>query len=91
MTQGQTTRRAFIGQLGFVAGMGAMAHELPGLWSIRAAGAAAMPARPVVSIFMDLPWVDMTGRAEPYVPPRRAAPPRRAPDEDFGNYQYYMV
>jgi hypothetical protein len=85
----RTTRRAFMGQVGIAAGMGALACKLPGLWSIRPAHAAA---RPVVSIFMDLPWVDMTGRAEPYIAPRgRALPARGTPAEDFGNYQYYMV
>jgi hypothetical protein len=86
MTHIQTTRRAFMGHLGLGIGMGALvASRLPGLWSLDAAEATAVPPRPVVSIFMDLPWVDMTGRAEPYVPPCRAV------GEDFGNYPYYMV
>jgi len=92
----RTTRRAFMGHLGLVAGMGALAYTAPGVLSIRPATAAVTTrpagAKPVVSVFMDMPWVDMSGRAEPYIPPRGTAVPARLTlAEDFGNYQYYHV
>ena len=68
------TRRAVMG----FAGAGGLALLLsrscgamaPFFANQPAAGQAASGA-PVGTVFADLPYVDMTGRAEPYVPPTR--------------------
>lgn len=63
------TRRDFVTKL---AVGGALAAMPPSVWP------ATLPARaPVVSIHMDQPYIDLTGRAIPYIPPpglRSAAP-----------------
>ena len=95
MTDIQTTRRSFMGHLGLMAGMGAVAYTVPGVFTIKPAQAANMApavAKPVVSVHMDMPWVDMSGRAEPYIPPRGIrVTARLSPREDFANYHYDYV
>jgi hypothetical protein len=71
-----STRRTFLGHLAAVTGLvfcipSAMAVGRPTRVADCAAPDARSPAAgaPVVSFHMDRPYLDMTGRAEPYVPP----------------------
>lgn len=60
------TRRAFAGS---AAALAALAPAL----AARPAAAASLPGGgPVVSFHMDRPYLDATGRAKPYIPPKGA-------------------
>ena len=80
------TRREFVAQL---AAAGAAAVALP------ASFAACMPdaGTPVVSIHMDQPYLDVTGRAVPYLPPagvRGAAPVAHLSETEFRSRFVYL-
>jgi hypothetical protein len=59
-------RRAFMAQL---AAAGAAMAATAVLMPLRAVAAAPRGRAAVVSIHMDQPYLDLTGRAQPYVPP----------------------
>jgi hypothetical protein len=83
------TRRDFISELAFAgAAMAPMAMLPAGIF-------AAVPAvrGPVVSIHMDQPYLDTTGRALPYVPPngvRAGAPIGNLSEAEFRSCQIYL-
>lgn len=82
------TRRDFIAELaGTGAAIAAFAAE-PAVW------AAASPARrPVVSIHMDQPYVDLTGLALPYLPPagvRAGAPVSELTETEIRSHYLYF-
>jgi hypothetical protein len=70
------TRRQFLGRLSLVAGAAPAFHALPaaarGERASSAVVASNTPATPVVSFHVDQPYLDKTGTALPYVPPRGA-------------------
>jgi len=80
------TRREFVAQL---AAAGVAATALP-----YRVGAPLTGARsPVVSIHMDQPYVDVTGRAVPYLPPvglRGAAPVANLSETEFRSCFMYL-
>jgi len=87
------TRRKFVGQMA-AAGAGIASLSLaPATIAFAGAADALQPARkPVVSIHMDRPYVDWTGTAEPYYPPRgtrSAEPAARLSEEAFRRMQCY--
>jgi len=94
------SRRRFLEGATAIAGMGAAVSALSGV-SRAAAGAPGTPVRaaatraPVVSFYMDRPYLDPTGMAEPYVPPagaRSGQPLAELSDEEFlGPYSSYCV
>ena len=67
-----TTRRAFVqcvAAAGVVAAIEPLAaHELPSQ-STQEDSRAPKSCTPVVAFFMDQPYMDWSGQAEPYVPP----------------------
>jgi hypothetical protein len=91
------SRRQFLEGATAIAGMGTALSALSGV-SHAAAAAPAAPARaaatraPVVSFYMDRPYLDPTGMAEPYVPPagtRSGQPLTELSDEEFrGRHPY---
>ena len=80
------TRREFVAQL---AAAGAAAAALPSRVSAHLTGARG----PVVSIHMDQPYLDVTGRAVPYLPPagaRGGAPVAHLSDLEIrSSYLYF--
>ena len=80
------TRREFVTQL---AAAGVAAAALPA-----GIGAGMLGARsPVVSIHMDQPYVDVSGRAVPYLPPvglRGAAPVANLSETEFRSCFVYL-
>ena len=84
------TRRDFISELAFAgAAMAPMAMLPAGIF-----GPGPMCARAaVVSIHMDQPYLDTTGRALPYVPPngvRAGAPVAHLSEAEFHRYFAYL-
>ncbi|HKV05223.1 MAG TPA: hypothetical protein VJO53_08975 [Candidatus Acidoferrales bacterium] len=65
------TRRAFLGKLaaGAFAGAGSLFF---GARAFSKAAAESEPSRAVVSFHMDRPYIDVTGKAMPFLPPRGA-------------------
>ena len=57
-----------------------------GLLPAARAKAAPTALRPVVSFHMDQPFLDMSGRGKPYLPPVRNAPP--VPEALFDLHPY---
>ena len=53
--------------------------------AVRTSG-APMELSPVVSFHMDQPFLDMTGRGKPYLPPVRVAP--QIPQAVFDHHPY---
>ena len=89
------TRREFVAQaVAAVAAIGAFSAA-PGAAAavFGEARAALWPARkPVVSFHMDRPYLDPTGMAKPYYPPRglrSAEPAARLSEEAFRRMQCY--
>jgi hypothetical protein len=89
------SRRQFLEGAMAVAGMGAALSGVPRAAAAAPAAprtAAAMRA-PVVSFYMDRPYLDPTGMAEPYVPPagaRSGQPLAALSDEQFlGRCSYW--
>jgi hypothetical protein len=70
------TRRAVVGMLAASAGAGLVINALPLIPSSGAVSRAAVVTgsvnAAVVSIHMDLPYIDGSGTAVPYVPPSHA-------------------
>ena len=94
------SRRQFLEGATAIAAVGAAVSALSGI-SRAAAGAPVAPVRaavtraPVVSFYMDRPYLDPTGMAQPYVPPagaRSGQPLAELRDEEFlGPYSSYSV
>jgi hypothetical protein len=93
------TRRDFVGQLAAAgAAVGALAMA-PGTGLLTGTSASsrqtcrqAVPFHEVVSFHMDQPYIDPTGAATPYRPPRgarSAAPVARFSEEAFRRMQCY--
>jgi len=87
------TRRDFVAQLA-VAGAAIGAFTLaPGAAALTEAPARSQQTcQPVVSFHMDRPYIDPTGTAMPYYPPRGArsgAPVARFSEETFRRMQCY--
>ena len=84
-----TSRRAFVGQVaaGLVVARAvpaAVAQALREVPEVAASGHA--PTTPVVSFFLDQPYLDLTGREMPYIPPqglRSGEPLARLSEEAF--------
>jgi len=83
------TRRCFVSSL---AGAGA-AIAAASIAPVEMCAAAARARGPVVSIHMDQPYIDPTGRAIPYIPPdglRSAAPAAHLTEAEFRSCQIYL-
>lgn len=76
--QGTLTRRAFLRATGATVAVAAFGAEIAAADAI-APNATIVGGPPVASVFLDRPYVDPTGRAEPYRPPAMtgAVPPPR--------------
>lgn len=94
-------RRAFLGGVTATVGLGAALSALP--WSEANTGASEATTEtaaktryqptPVGTVFMELPYVDMTGMAQPYIPPatvgNQAGRPR-TPEADMWHTHFYI-
>lgn len=71
-------RRAFLGMTTMAASACAVLYALPSSAAtarmIEPPFARQAARKPVGTVFMDMPYVDMTGLAEPYVPPKTVSP-----------------
>lgn len=95
-TKAVMDRRAFMGTVMATTGAAAALSVVP-FAALEAAGApageaAAATPEPVGTVFMDMPYVDMTGTAEPYVPPEAVGDQTRArtPEEDVWHTHFYI-
>jgi hypothetical protein len=73
-------RRAFLACLGASAAAASFAPFMTA--SAAGAAAPALAASPTGAVFWGLPYVDFTGAATPYAPPRRYAAERTLRDFD---------
>ncbi len=84
------TRRDFMAELAVSgAAMATMAMAQAGIFAVAQSGARAA----VVSIHMDQPYVDVTGRALPYVPPagvRAGAPVDNLSEAEFRRHFVHL-
>jgi hypothetical protein len=87
------TRRDFVAKLAVAgAGLGAICAARGAGLSVDAAPDAPTTRREVVSFHMDRPYIDRTGTAMPYYPPRgarSAEPAARLSEESFRRIQCY--
>lgn len=93
-------RRAFLSGVTATAGLGAALSLAP--WTADGATAEAATetvadtkggVAPVGTVFMELPYVDMTGTAQPYIPPARVGdqtPRARSPEADYWHTHFYI-
>jgi hypothetical protein len=81
------TRREFVAKIATsAAALGVAAASPFHALAPRSPAASPSPRRPVVSIHMDQPYLDLTGRALPYIPPpglRGAAPVAHLSELEF--------
>jgi hypothetical protein len=87
------TRRDFVAKLAVAgAAIGAFALVPGAEWLAEASASSVQPRGPVVSFYMDRPYIDPTGTAMPYCPPsgaRSGAPVARFSEEAFRRMQCY--
>jgi hypothetical protein len=87
------TRRDFVAKLAVAsAAIGAFALAPEAAWTAEASAPSSQGRRPVVSFYMERPYIDPTGTAMPYLPPngtRSGAPVARFSEEVFRRMQCY--
>jgi hypothetical protein len=98
---GGITRRTFLGQVAATVGAGAallagavqVARPVPGIATRETARGRPSASRPpVVSFHIDRPYLDLSGTAEPYIPPagaRSGQPAAALSDVEFWRRHAY--